>query len=474
MGPAEPAFELVIRNASVHTSSETYVADIGIRGGRIAAIGAPGLLARADRVIEATGLAVLPGVWHTHCHFRDPGHTHKEDFESGTRAAAAGGVTVCVDQPHNDPHPTTLERFEAKRDDVATKALVDFALNGGGLHVDEIGKIAAAGAIAIKIFNTQHPRGAYPYIPDLGVTDHGAMYELFEAIADAGLLASVHHDDASWTKRMVYREFITPGRIDNKAYMEAYEKGFMYGHGMVMGLAHSLYLAKRAGVSLYVLHMGVMPVDAYQLLRFGKRELGLPVYGELEATSMLMTRTQAEKVGPYTYLWAHTPSAGWEALHRGDIDVLVLEHAPHTREELEPGWTDAFNVPLGVTGAQEFLPMVLTAVNAGHLTLNQVAEYCSERPAKLFGQHPRKGAIRIGSDADLTIVDMNRPGVLTGRDMHSKVAYTSWEGMATTAAPVYTIVRGRVAMDHGRILAKPGDGALVEGVAARSGWHRIH
>lgn len=111
--------------------------------------------------------------------------------------------------------------------------------------------------------------------------------------------------------------------------------------------------------------------------------------------------------------------------------------------------------------------MVLTAVNAGHLTLNQVAEYCSERPAKIFGQYPRKGAIRIGSDADLTIVDMNRPGVLTARDMHSKAALTSWEGMHTTAAPVYTIVRGRIAMDHGRILAKPGDGIFVKGAGAR-------
>jgi dihydroorotase-like cyclic amidohydrolase len=470
MGDPPPgSFDLVVRNATVHTGTRTYRADLGILDGRFATIAAPGELIAARQTIDASRLAVLPGIWHTHCHFRDPGHTHKEDFESGTRAAAAGGVTVCIDQPNNDPHPTTLERFEAKRDDVATKALVDFALNGGGLHAEEIGKIAKAGAIAIKIFNTLHPRDVYPYIPDLGVTDHGAMYELFEATAAAGLVASVHHDDASWTKRMVYRDYITPGRVDNAAYMEAYQKGYMYGDGMVMGLAHSLYLAKRARVPLYVLHMGVMPVDAYQLLRFGKHELGLPVYGELEATSMLMNRAQAEKVGPFTYLWAHTPSAGWEALHRGDVDVLVLEHAPHTRAEVEPGWTDNFNVPLGVTGAQEFLPMVLTAVNAGHLSLNQVAEFCSERPSRIFGQYPRKGTINVGSDADLTIVDMDRPGILTAADMHSRTANTSWEGVQTTAAPVYTIVRGRIAMDHGQILAKPGDGTFVAGAAARAG-----
>lgn len=458
--------DLLIKNGTIHTPTRSYRADIGVRNGLIVGLGDASVMAKPKKVIDAKGLEILPGLWHTHCHFRDPGLTHKEDFETGTRAAAAGGITMIIDQSNNDPYPSTLERFQAKVELVSPKAHVDFGLNGAGLHAEEIPKIAAAGAISIKVFNTLHPRDVYPYIPDLGVTDHGAMYELFEATAASGINASVHHDDAAWTKRMVYRDYINKGNVDNASYMDSYQKGYMYGDGMVMGLAHSIYLAKRAGVGLYVLHMGVMPVDAYKLLKFAKTELGLTIYGEQELSSMLMSRRQAESVGPATYLWAHSPEAGWEALHEGVIDTLVLEHAPHTAEEIEPGWVDNFNVPLGITGAQEFVPLALTAVNDGHMTLNQLALHSSEKPAKIFGQYPQKGAIEIGSDADFTIVNMSAAGTIADKDMLSRVGFSSWIGMKTTAAPVYTVVRGNIAMDHGKVLANPGDGKFVKGAGA--------
>ena len=119
-----------------------------------------------------------------------------------------------------------------------------------------------------------------------------------------------------------------------------------------------------------------------------------------------------------------------------------------------------------MTGVQEFVPLLLTQVNAGRLILEDVARFCSENPARVFGQFPRKGAIRVGSDGDLTIVDMDRRGVLTAADMRSKTGFTSWEGVAVTAMPVYTVVRGRVVMDHGTVLAEPGFGRFIPGSAA--------
>jgi len=276
----------------------------------------------------------------------------------------------------------------------------------------------------------------------------------------------VHHDDSEWCKRMTFRDYIDKGKTDNRAYREAYEKGYMYGHGMAAGLAASLYYARLAEVRLYVLHLGVMPVGAYEMVRHAKQELGQTVYGELEATSMLMTKQQAEKVGPFTYLWAHSPEEARRSLKNGVTDVLVVEHAPHTREEVSPGWQDNFSVPLGITGAQEFIPLMLDQVNSGILTLEDLVRFCSENPAKIFGLYPKKGTIQVATDADFTIVDMGKKAILTEKDMHSRTGFTSWEGMEVSGMPVYTIVRGRVIMENGNIVTHPGVGRFVPGIAA--------
>lgn len=458
--------DLIIEGGTVYTPSGHFKADIAVKDSRIAAIGRRSCFGPAERLIDAANLCVLPGLWHTHCHFREPGHLQKEDFASGSKAAAAGGITFFLDMTNNTPYPATVENFQLKVEAAARKAHVDFGLYGAGLHPREVENLAKAGAIAIKIFNTRHIKEVYPYISELGVVDHGLLYELYEAVAETGLVCSVHHDDAEWCKRLTFRDYIDRGRVDNRAYMDAYEKGFMYGHGMVAGLAASLYYARVAGVRLYCLHLGVMPVGAYEILRHAKHELGQEVYSELEAASLLMSREQAEKVGPYTYLWAHSPEAGWESLRDGVTDVLVAEHAPHARDEVEPGWHDNFSVPLGITGVQEFVPLMLTQVNAGRLELEDLAFFCAENPARIFGLFPRKGAIAVGSDADFTIVDLNRPTVLTAKDMHSRTGFTSWEGIPVSGMPVYTIVRGEVVMKYGEILKGPGFGRFTPGIAS--------
>jgi dihydroorotase-like cyclic amidohydrolase len=145
---------------------------------------------------------------------------------------------------------------------------------------------------------------------------------------------------------------------------------------------------------------------------------------------------------------------------------MVVEHAPHTLEEVSPGWEDNFSVPLGITGAQEFIPLMLDQVNSGILTLEDLARFCSENPAKIFGIYPKKGTIQVNADADFTIVDMGKKAVLTGKEMYSRTGFTSWEGMEVSGMPVYTIVRGRVIMEDGKIVAEPGLGRFVPGIAA--------
>lgn len=462
----QPQLDLAITGGSVVLPTGPVAADLGVRDGRIVQIVQSGLLPAAARSIDATGLDVLPGLWHVHVHFREPGHTYKEDFLSGTTAAALGGITCCLDMTNNDPHPTTRDTFALKREAVAPKALIDYGLYGGGLYPGTIADLARDGAIAIKVFNTRHVKEVYPYISELGVVDHGILYEIFEAVADAGLVCSVHHDDSEWCKRLTFRDYIDQGKTTVSDYFDCYAKGYMYGHGMTAGLAASLYYARMTGVPLHVLHLGVMPAGADEMIRHAKQAFSQDVTAEMETAALFMTRAQADKVGPNAYLWAYDAETHWESVRDGTADMLVGEHAPHTSEETMSGWQDNFSVPLGITGAQEFIPLVLDAVNRGRLTLTDVARLCAEAPARRFGQYPKKGTITVGADADFTIVDMHRKSVLTRADMASRSGHTSWEGIEVSAMPVYTIVRGTPVMEQGRVVGKPGYGRLMKGRAA--------
>lgn len=458
--------DLAIVGGTVHLPNGAKVQDVGVRDGRIVEVATPGGLPPAERTIDAKGLQVMPGLWHVHCHFREPGHTYKEDFLSGTTAAALGGITCCLDMTNNDPHPTTRETFALKREAVAPKALIDYGLYGGGLYPKTVADLAQDGAIGIKVFNTRHVKDVYPYISELGVVDHGILYEIFEAVADSGLVCSVHHDDSEWCKRLTFRDYIDRGRTKVSDYFDCYANGYMYGHGMVAGLAASLYYARLTKVPLHVLHLGVMPASANELVLHAKKAFGQDVTAEMETAALFMNREQADKVGPNAYLWAYDAETHWQAVKDGSADMLVGEHAPHTFEETSAGWQDNFSVPLGITGAQEFIPLVLSAVNAGRISLADVARLCAEAPARRFGQYPRKGVIACGSDADFTIIDMNKHSTFTRGDMATRSAHTSWEGVEVTAMPVYTIVRGQAVMDHGRITGVPGYGRMMKGMAS--------
>lgn len=458
--------DLLIKNGTLVSPQGRYQADIAIREGRISAILRDTVQMEAAQTLDASGKHILPGIWHAHCHFREPGVTQKEDFESGTKCAAAGGITFVIDQTNNEPAPTTPESFLAKKNLVEKKSYVDFGLYGGGLHPENVKKLAAAGAIGIKVFNTRHVQEVYPYISTLAVTDHGLLYEIYEETAKTGLVCAVHHDDSEWTKRLVFRDYINKGKIDIYSYIEAYEKGYMYGHGMAAGLASSLYFAKIAGVRLYVLHVGVMPEGAYDMIEFAKAR-GQAVYAELEACSFLISKEMAKRIGPMSYLFAKNPGRAWESISSGLTDVLVLEHAPHTGEEIKLGWQDNFSSPLGVIGAQEFLPLMLNEVNRGRITLEKLVQLTSENPARIFGLYPRKGTLQAGSDADCTVVDLAQKHTLSSAESHSRSGWTAFDGVTVKGFPTHTIVRGQIIWENGQFTGAPGTGKFIPGAAAR-------
>jgi dihydroorotase-like cyclic amidohydrolase len=451
--------DTIIKGGTLVTSEERFRADVVIDDGTITAI-EEDTDRTAEEVIDAGGLHVLPGLIHPHCHFRDPGLTHKEDFYTGQSAAAAGGFTFTIDQTNTDPAPTDLESWEMKRERARELCILDHNHYAAARYPETIGELAGTGTVGFKIFNTRHPTDTYPYDNELAVTDRGLLYELYERIAETDLPVSVHHDQSDWVEHMAEREYLEPGDTTAEDLHEAYDRGILYGHGMVMGLAVSLYLARLTGVELYVLHAGMMKQYDQELIEHARNQ-GQTVHAELELLPFMIDEERRAEYGPYAVVSGKDPDRAADLIEDGWATTMVNEHAPHTPEEIEPGREEAWHMPLALMGAQEHLPHVLSWVNEGRFDLEDVVRLEAKNPAEIFGLYPRKGSLQTGTDADLTIVDMDLEREFTEEMVKSKSGWTLFDGETFTGWPVRTVVRGESVMIDGEIAVEKGYGEFV-------------
>jgi dihydroorotase (multifunctional complex type) len=451
----------VVRSRRIHTPSGWRDGSIVIGpDGRVIGIAEPGDEPPAARRIDATDLVVLPGLVDTHAHFRDPGFTAKEDYLSGTRAAAAGGVTTVLDMPNVEPPTTTADRLTAHLANAAARAIVDFGHNAAATVPEEIPGLAEAGAAAFKVFMMRDVGRTYPHMPGIAVDDHATLLRICEAVARTGRPLFVHPWDQSLYELFVARAQERWGR-DFRSYARAGREA----DGLVLdsGVATMLQLQRATGVRLHVLH--VMSSGTIGLIRAAKAA-GRTVTAEVNPGSLFVADSwdRIERLGPYALgMWVPDDHAAalWSATIDGTIDVVGTDHAPHTRAEKELGWRDMYAAPGGAPMIEHYLSLLLTDVAGGRLSLDRVVELCSAAPARLVGLYPRKGAIRRGSDADLVVIDPDRQAVIRAATSHSKCGWTNLEGRAVVGLPVMTILRGTVVAAEGEILVGPGFGRPV-------------
>ncbi|MBI2185014.1 MAG: dihydroorotase family protein [Thaumarchaeota archaeon] len=473
--------DLLIKNGEVLTAYGLLKTCIVVNDGKIVGLGSENLVSQAQKVIDASGKIVLPGLIDTHSHFREPGLTYKEDYTTGTMAGAAGGVTTAIDMPNVKPPTNTLERFEEKKKIAKSKAVIDFnhlvgvtdnktetevARRGERLNViyvpllEEIPKLAKAGAAGYKIFMAD---GVYPHPAELFLDDDGIFLELFEEVKKTRLTVSVHPYTTKILDHDIER-FSRGGRTDPQSFWEARNH---YG-GMVWtsGIARLLPLQKATQVRLHVLH--VHTSDSLNMIRSAKTQ-GQSITVEANPQHLFIKPSDIKKLGPFavTATTEDNIEALWEALNDGTVDLIATDHAPHTKEEMEPGWKDIHGIPYGAPEIQDYLPLLLTEVNRGRISLETVSKLVSENVAKIFGIYPRKGVISIGSDADFVIVDMKREEKI--KVGYTKCGWTPYEGRTVKGVPVITIVRGTVVMENSEILVKPGYGEWVPGPAYSRG-----
>jgi dihydroorotase len=458
--------DLLIEGGEIVTPRGRYRGTIGIEGGKIALI-STGYSPPARETVNAEGKIITPGFIDSQVHLRDPGVTYKEDFSTGTCAAAAGGFTLVADMPNTKPPVTTRARFLDKLDAIRGKAVIDYALYASGTNVDEIPALLDAGAIGMKLFMITDPRSGYPHDPALFTGDDGVLYDILKKTAAEGSFCAIHPGNQEIFLHES-KKCWAAGKTGPHYFLKAY-----FGEDFIVddtATSTICILAAAAKCHAHILHL--RSEKSFRIVE-NAREEGARVSIEVNPKYMLLSDRDMERMGPLATPYGLTEAQQavlWKALNRGLVDVLASDHAPHTRDEMEPGWTDTWSIPFGNPQLDHVLPVMLTRVNAGMTTLERLVEAYSETPAKLLRVYPGKGTIEVGSDADLTIIDMNSAGTLSDDGLYTKVGWSPYSGWQYRGKPVMTIVRGRVVMKDGIVTGEPGWGAFVPGSRQDRFW----
>lgn len=432
-------FDIIIRGGTVATPNAIAQGDVGVRDGKIAAIGSLNG-AKSVETFEAKGLHVLPGVIDSQCHFREPGNEHKEDLETGSRAAVLGGVTGIFEMPNTSPPTTTRAAILDKLARAAGRMHCDYAFYVGATPAN-IGALAELeqipGVAGVKAF--------------LGSSTGSLLLDHENDIA-AMLRAgrrrvAVHSEDEDRLKSRK-RLAITGDPRSHPVWRDA--------EAARLSTERVIRLARAAGRRLHVLH--VTTADEIPLLADAKE------FCTAETTPQHLTLTAPEcyeRLGTYAQMnppirEAHHRDALWRAVDQGVIDVIGSDHAPHTRAEKDKIYPDT---PSGMPGVQTLVTILLDHVNAGRLSLERFVDLTSAGAARIFGI-AGKGRIAAGYDADFTIVDLKKKMTIENSWIASKCGWTPFDGMRTTGWALATIIRGKTVM-HERALVDQGLGRPI-------------
>jgi dihydroorotase len=423
-------FDLILKGGTLVNHDGRGERDIGVRNGRIAAIG-PLVSARAPEIIDCRGLTILPGVIDTQVHFREPGLIHKEDLETGSRGAVAGGVTAVFEMPNTNPLTTTAELLADKVARARHRMFCDFAFFAGGTreNVEDIPKLERLeGSAGIKVFMGSSTG-------NLLVDDEQSLDRI---IARLSRRASFHAEDEARLKARMDKR--VPGDPSSHPVWRDEEAALIATQRLVR-------LAETHRKRVQVLH--VSTAEEMDFLADHKE------WASVEVTPHHLTLVAPEcydKLGNYAQM--NPPVRGerhraaiWWALQSGVVDILGSDHAPHTREEKDHAYPASHS---GMTGVQTLVPVMLDHVNAGRLSLERFVDLTSHAPQRLF-QLRGKGRAAVGWDADFTIVDLKRTHTITNAWVQSRAGWTPYDGKRVTGWPVGTFVRGRRVMWQGEL-----------------------
>jgi len=454
--------DLIIRNGKVVLRDGIRWVDIGVKGGKIVTAGKR-LGGTAKRVIDADGKLVLPGIIDAHVHFQLPvgGITTADDFFSGTRAAACGGVTTVIDFAIQKKGRTLAEAVRSRRAEADGNIAIDYSLHAVPTDWSprtrlEMRKLAALGITSFKMYMV------YEGLRSGDV----ALFEALEETSKFSGLVSVHAESVEILDMMIKRYH---NRRDMKrygAYCHALSRpGFVEAEA----ISRAITWARATGGALYIVHMSTL--EGREIIRLARRE-GVKVFAETCPHYLLLDDSVFKRKDGH--LFATCPQvkkkadseALWEGIKTGDIQVVATDTCTFAQKQKDRWRGDFTKIPYGLPGVETLLPLLHTyGVVEKRITLRRMVEVLCENPARLMGLYPRKGAIAAGSDADLVIFDPDKKVTVSHENLQTNCDWSPYEGFRLTGYPEITISRGRVVAESGRFVGRPGHGQFVRRAA---------
>ena len=429
-------FDLVISGAELVTPSGRGLGDVGVRAGKIAAIGQLPAT-RAGQVFDGRGLTVLPGVIDTQVHFREPGMEWKEDLETGSRGAVLGGVTAVFEMPNTRPPTTDRARLEDKLARAKGRMHCEHAFYVGATHENaaELGELERMpGCCGVKVF-----MGAST--GDLLIPDDAGIEAVLRSI---NRRAAFHSEDEARLaeRRPLAREGDWTSHPEVRD-VEAAVRSTRRLLGMAQRLGkrvHVLHVTTAEEVDIIAAHRAVATMEANpQHLTYAAPEIYERLKGYAQMNPPIRDARHREGL--------------WRGISQGVVDVLGTDHAPHTREEKEQPYPAS---PSGMPGVQTIVPVMLTHVAEGRLSLERFVDLTAYGPQRVFGL-AEKGRLAVGYDADFTVVDLKAKRTIRHADMANRSGWTPFDGFEATGWPMATIIRGTVIMRDGEVV-EPGQG----------------
>jgi allantoinase len=432
--------DLVIRGGTVVSPDRMVQASVAIAGEHIVAVGHDDMMPPATHEMRADGLFLLPGAIDSHVHFRDPGYPHKENWTTGSAAAACGGVTTVFDMPNTNP-PTGTREALAMKLKAAERSYCDFGIHAllGDDTVGHLEDLLEGGATSFKAF-VGNTFGNLPAPTD------GALLEGFEKLAPLGIRTVVHAENSSIMARR-QKVLEDAGRIDAQAHLDARP-----AVAEIEAIGRVITLAEWTGARVHIAHHSA--ADSLYLLRAAKAR-GVDVTAETCPQYLLLNTDDILRLGgilrvnPPVREPRHNQPL-WDALMDGTLDMIATDHAPHTPEEKtrESIW----NCDCGFPGVETQMPLMLTQVNRQRATLMDYVKWSAVAPAKAWGLYGTKGVVATGAHADIAFVDMAQTGTLSQGRLQTISKISPWHGRAVQGYPVHTLLRGRFVMQHGKLV----------------------
>jgi len=410
---------------------ENTLISIGIGEGKIVSL--KKIAPKREEKINLRESIVLPGLIDAHVHFRDPGLTYKEDFRTGTMAAAMGGFTTVMDMPNTRPPTNTPRAFKEKLKIAKQKSLVDFALHAGVDKLKVIKSLKKLNPASFKIFM------------DL-IGDH-EMEEIFKAIKETGdnTLITLHAEDKETVNKYT-QKYKSKGKKNPEIYADARPP-----LAETVAIKKALKMALKYDVRIHICHLTLD--ESIKLVNDAKAS-GVKVTAEITPHHLLLDSSYLSSYGNFakTNPPLRDKKDKLAMKNLGDMDIMGTDHAPHTIPEKEQ---DVWNAPPGIPNLETTLPLLLTMINQRKMTFLDLKRLLCENPARIF-QLENKGHIKPGADADILVVDMKKRGIIDPDKFKSKAKYSPFKGFKVEGMPVMIFSRGNIVMEDGEVLKNQG------------------